>query len=488
MDELEPLDITPETHFLDSTRNSRFGWKRSLRELVDNSFDGNADCIEIRKSRRTLEIADDGCGSSDLQAFFRLGTHVRKKSTKLGRYGVGLKEAAIWLWGRTTISTSDGKYIRSVNVCWDEVRRSGKWHSGRPTIEEASKESCRDATLLAISGTVVLFRDIEKPFKGFDDAIDDLGYTFHPALSSGKQIRVIEGKKRRRIKPFQRPELSHLIDRTMDLQIGKELQPRNVRIVAGVVPEGGANPFGGFNICYEHRCIMNTSDPCRDFSSARFFSWVYLQEPWPLTKNKDDLGDKEELFSLLYETCYDVLKAAHDARDSIELKELEEELTGLVKSYVRGQNGKKRTRRTGTEQGEPRVTPADPNRKPRKPVQHVSSVSEKPGDFIPLTTGSRVLIDYVTGQEEIAIAELGRQIRVKLSRDHPGIVRARENRDLLKAIVITSICIVAATEECKTKGTKYTGSLIRGGPTREAFLKQYTEFLNSQFEETVLVD
>lgn len=86
-------DFTPKSHLLESHTNNNMPWWQALAELIDNALDANAKSVSIIVAGKTLTVKDDGNGVEDVLSLFRLGEHRKSKSTKLGRYGGGVRYA-----------------------------------------------------------------------------------------------------------------------------------------------------------------------------------------------------------------------------------------------------------------------------------------------------------------------------------------------------------------------------------------------------------
>src|SRR5215813_13725045 len=181
------MDITPLYEIVNSLRHQGHTWKILFAELVDNSFDAGAARAEILLGPgKKITVIDDGNGCSDIAAMLRLGGKQRHRTTVSGRYGVGLKEVAIQLWGKTTIQTvakTDGR-LRRIAIDWPSLNG---WLVSDPIEEEP------DGNL----GTNIQFSNISKIPPVRDQVCEDLGYLFSPAILKGKQIIVVRGAEKR---------------------------------------------------------------------------------------------------------------------------------------------------------------------------------------------------------------------------------------------------------------------------------------------------
>jgi K+-sensing histidine kinase KdpD len=106
--EYQDQEAPPSTAILTATRSdsNMYLWK-ALAEIIDNAFDHRATEVIIQSSddSTTLTIEDNGDGCSDANRMVQLGSHFRnvKSGNAIGRYGIGLKEASVWLCDRMDI-------------------------------------------------------------------------------------------------------------------------------------------------------------------------------------------------------------------------------------------------------------------------------------------------------------------------------------------------------------------------------------------------
>ncbi len=117
------MNIQPKPAMLDSKRNANMGWPIALSELIDNAFDAGATNVSIRFGPgKRVSVTDNGCGCDSPESMLTLGDHYRRKSTRLGRYGVGAKDAALWLWGKWVIKTTVADTCLKFSIDWSSRR------------------------------------------------------------------------------------------------------------------------------------------------------------------------------------------------------------------------------------------------------------------------------------------------------------------------------------------------------------------------------
>ena len=121
---------------IESMRDLGYSLKTALADIIDNSITANARSIEIfantSSSNCQLVVVDDGCGmdEDEILAAMRPGSQspaTMRKSTDLGRFGLGLKTASFSQCRRlTVVSRKDG---RTSCAAWDldDVVKTDDW-------------------------------------------------------------------------------------------------------------------------------------------------------------------------------------------------------------------------------------------------------------------------------------------------------------------------------------------------------------------------
>lgn len=325
------MDITPHVEYLRALRHQKIRWAVLLGELLDNSLDAAAARVEVQLGpNRQISIRDDGVGCKDVSAMLTLGGRHSHATTKLGRYGIGLKDAALYLWGTTTIETSCKGETRKVCVDWSKVEgRDGRWVAPDAIVSGASDRS----------GTNITFSKIEKNLPAADALIDELGWMFAPALLSGKQI-VIRGKHSSVCKPYCLPPLVDVVESQFDVQ------GRGVRLRCGIVADGHANKRPGFTFQHGHRSIMTSALGAGSLSTSRIAGIVELDEKWSLAKNKDDITEfNDELGAAIFERCESMLRKADLQASTLESSLLSDQVSEQLTAALRGVAALRRERR-----------------------------------------------------------------------------------------------------------------------------------------------
>lgn len=189
---------------IQSLRHLGYDNYSAIADIVDNSFDADAQEVKIivRKKDKEIEIfiADNGDGMSEeiLGQAIRLGSDTPKNAeSDLGKFGMGLCTATLSICRQTTVLTKsrDNELLKAVNDV-DEVIRSSAFISflGPPDATDIALfneflGSTEHGTIICLkncdnlansSNTTILSNKIKK----------ELAQTFRYFLKSGRRIYV----------------------------------------------------------------------------------------------------------------------------------------------------------------------------------------------------------------------------------------------------------------------------------------------------------
>ena len=301
-------------------------WKIALSEAIDNSFDSGSNWVRIVfASKNQLEIIDDGLGCADIEKMLTIGLHMRQASTKLGRFGVGLKELACWLWGEIVIQTVHSGVMRKASVDWEKLAKQKDWNIPDPSARSAVQEE---------RGTRLTFRKTTRNNPGDISAIaDELGYIFAPALWQGKQIAIEFGRKKLTVVAWKLPEFDGDVVKDTFYVNGKRGES-----VVGVVTVDALNTRKGLTFIHETRQLLNSALGSMGRSVARVCGIVILGPEWKLGKNKDAIQDTDdqmkELEKEIFSRCEDVFRRADRQSEMLRNSALEGAVTKCLQSLV----------------------------------------------------------------------------------------------------------------------------------------------------------
>ena len=401
-------------NILEAIRSSGKTWLEILGELCDNSFDAGASRVDIEFHRGDkIVVTDDGNGCDDIERMLTLGDHYGQPTTSLGVYGVGLKDAACSLWGKLGIETVKGGVMRSAYVDWQGLVDSRSWRVPAPVETDAPP---------SVKGTKLTFLNVGKGSpRNHKRLVDDLSFTFAPALASGKTISIaILSRTPKLITAWQTPRMQHT-------QKGSfELQGRPVSFFVGVVPDGVKNERMGMTYRFRHRTIKTTLAGLGEFDTTRICGIVDLGRGWRLGRNKTEVVDAHlgELYREIYERCEGFLRFADDAARRHRKDDIEGRVSEQLRVLLR-----KEKRQKGDSHGSHGRGNGERARNPRTTQPDNGTGARRRGGlrmrFAPLS-------------ERVAEYDADAKI-VKLNEDHPFIAAAREGGGNIKVLVMACV-------------------------------------------------
>jgi hypothetical protein len=336
----EKIYVGPSPALLHSIAEQNSSWKLVLGELIDNAFDAGATHVELTfegSGKNSKFIArDNGIGCSDLRTLLCLGQHTKQGTTKLGRYGIGAKDAFLWI-GRaeSTVqinSTRVGK-TRTARADWMELIRSGEWEIPPEDFQERDALPGEQGTTICIRSSRM--REIVHG-KRWADLVEDVGFIYAPAIKQGRQITLRPPAQKsvpQPVKGYQSPELE---PDKIDTEI--EVSGKRARVYAGIVPRGVPNRRAGISYTYGFRVIIPASTHgCGSYDFTRIAGIVDLGEGWVLSKNKDSItANEEELYAAVFDTIEPLLKRAETVGRQLESAAFEHRANERFQSMVGG--------------------------------------------------------------------------------------------------------------------------------------------------------
>jgi hypothetical protein len=414
------VDITPHVELLYALRNQNFKQSTLLAELIDNSLDADASRVELYIGpKKQIRIVDDGVGCKDIGAMLTLGSRYAHKTTKLGRYGIGLKDAALYLWGITTIETVHKGELRYVAVNWPELESSGKWSVPDAVVSSANGKL----------GTTITFSQITRNLPTVEGMADELGHVFAPALMAGRQIVIVNRGIRKPCVAYQLPPLTDVVEAVFSVE------GRGVRLRAGIMLDSHASKRWGFTYQHGHRSIiMNSALGSNGLSVKRIAGVVELDDKWALSKNKDDITElRDELEAAVYEHCSAMLRKADTKARTLESTALADEVSRRLSEALKqaGAARKREARDKGDSTGT--VLPKETGRKRRR----ASKVHDIEGAVERVSRGGIKLEwdDNITG---LGVVDLpGSQITLNSSLEFLARLRRDENADAIAILAFT---------------------------------------------------
>ena len=321
--EILRMDVTPELHLMDSKESENVGWHDALAELIDNSLDAGAMRVEIALNGKRLAVKDDGTGVKSIESLVKFGSHKPHKTTSLGRYGVGLKDAWMYFGPRICVETVCGGTATTLELDRSQIKMiDGRWVAPDPVSTASNMPT----------GTVIAFDPLKSDRRSPQlSAIEKLGWTFMPAIQDGRQIIYTQRNKRIPVKAFDIPALCERIETRFDVG-GK-----TVELIAGVMQEGARNPYPSLWISYGHRIVTACTIGCGNYSAAKIAGVIRLGHGWKLTPHKNDLAElTDELDQAIFGVLEPMLQRASKLIEDIASNQLRTQLEASLNSALAG--------------------------------------------------------------------------------------------------------------------------------------------------------
>jgi len=335
-------------------RQASYTWKKIICELIDNSFDAQANNVSLEfPGGGVFRIVDDGIGTSDLMRLITLGKRYEHESNNVGKYGVGCKHALIWLWGVSKLESEckSGRTVLEVN--WPMIA-SGE--TSYPT-------SVVNVPMKGKTGTRIECR-ADRTSPKWQQLIEDLSATYSPGIESGKTICIKYQKQSEKLSTVIWPKTTEEIDDVI------EAAGRPIRVRMGIIEDGHDNPYErGFSFERDYRVIKQSLLGANGFSANRVAARITLGKEWELSTNKDDFCEfEEELAEAIHNHCYDLLKRASDQAITYEESQFNQELAHDVMATI-GAMKTRREKREPSSQETGTVEPVSTGRKRRTAMQ-----------------------------------------------------------------------------------------------------------------------
>jgi hypothetical protein len=311
-------DFTPKAHLLESHTSNNMPWWQALAELIDNALDANAKRVSIEVAGRSLIIRDDGNGVEDVLSLFRLGEHKKSKSTKLGRYGVGAKDAWLSCSDVMKVTSVRNGIKTSLQVDYKSLI-TNNWQGDDPQSEPTELPSGTTLEFKLRSGT-------RPPHK---EAIDKVAWAFTPAIKNGIQILYGKPSQREVVKPCEIPDLQDVVESSFDID-GK-----SVHIRIGILPNGTTMPRGPFWLAHGHRIITPTSIGSKPGCGEKIGGIITLGDGWKLSRHKDDLTEnKDRLEQEIATRIEHITQKASSIAQTIEIAGLRTQIQMLIDTVI----------------------------------------------------------------------------------------------------------------------------------------------------------
>lgn len=432
------IDITPTVRgSLRAQVVANLSWKACLAELIDNAFDAGSPNVrlEFGPGGKYLRVVDTGSGFADLKQAVRLGRHDEHASTRLGRYGVGLNDASLWIGSADSvlrIETIAKRRYHFIRIDWAALGERDNWRLPADAYRERAAADGETGSIIHIEPCNRAIPEGER----WSDLERDLSYLFAPGMEAGKQITIqskVASRSAHILRPPEEPRFSETVEGT--IVVGE----RTVLVRAGILQAGESCRWAGMTYVSGHRVIKEAGiKGCGGMNYDRLVGRATLDRQWKLTRNKDDFAEHAEaLYGAVFEVIRPLLeKIEQRARKmswSDTLASTEQRLNQWLAPGIETENNAKATRtRTGQKSGtvEPKGTPR----------RHRQAARPQPGHTFMIQPGIQVKIVLADLEgATLGQADYDRELNcavVRLNQNQPVVMRAvKSNDDVFLALV-----------------------------------------------------
>lgn len=409
------MNISPDVNLLRSLRGERIDYGVLIGEGVDNAFDADATSINIFFSDEEIEFRDNGRGITQdhIEKLFSLGAHGPMPTTRLGRFGIGIKTHAVRVGDILSVdSTSVDGRVRA-HCDWRQVLKSRAWEAPDPRWSPVAVGSLTETRI-----TIASLRPGAPKFS-LDKCFDDLAMRFYPAIAEGRQI-IVNGMA---VPLLSDPPMTDIVEQELVLSEG-----RAARVRAGLLVNVPSR-LNRVHVSYEHRVIMPAQPfGCDEYSGLmKMFARVQLLgKNWHLARFKDDLADEGEREEL-EEAVLEVLRPILEKCTKASMFQRVDEISQLINDMVPEEFAASRPKRK-------RAPKEQPPSKPKSPHGIVDPAASTPNGPAKAKRPphDRLLITFDGNDKDHGIGEFqpGRPHRVDLSPDNPLIKRLVSHRDM----------------------------------------------------------
>ncbi|MEN4950804.1 ATP-binding protein [Stenotrophomonas sp. TWI819] len=179
MMDVETLLVVPDpVSLMESMRAVGYSVESAIADIVDNSLSADARRIDVQydaTSSPYVAVLDDGLGmeASELTDAMRHGSTNptdARRSSDLGRFGLGLKTASLSQARKLTVVSKKNGVLSARRWDLDVVRELSAWRVVVPNESELSTLPMYRNLLEQASGTLVIWQELDRLTAGATDA------------------------------------------------------------------------------------------------------------------------------------------------------------------------------------------------------------------------------------------------------------------------------------------------------------------------------
>lgn len=336
------MKLIPKPHMLKSIRSRNWHLAGAIEELVDNSL-GHGEATNVKvviDNAHGIAVVDDGIGIDDINRIFRFGdASAHDKLSEIGQYGVGAKNATIYLGDIVLVRTiRDGRYHK-MTVDWKAVERSEEWPNAYAGKGRAAGPDERGTHVL-VAGLASYYH-----LNTTEKLARDLGQVFAPAMRAGVQITVAHRLKRTgqeqviNVEPFDPPDMTDEITITGTVESKKHGTLRwtgRAGLSASLTER-----YNGVHIAFGHRVIETTREPFYGESAPTLYCEVQLDDttPWKhsLSEHKDKVvHNRADLVKDIYGQIRELLEKSSEEAAYVALQGMTAPIETRMTRALRG--------------------------------------------------------------------------------------------------------------------------------------------------------
>jgi Histidine kinase-, DNA gyrase B-, and HSP90-like ATPase len=286
--ELYYLNVPPSTGEIKAMIHATsMDLKTCVAELIANSIDQDPTEIALSLDRKkpAFTISDNGNGCPALEKMIRIGTHVPSKKDTIGRFGVGFKDAVIWLGDYVTIDSMTRKGKKQMAIAdWQEMISLDSWNVG------FRNDSARE-----MHGVTVEVTDLRgHRFRAWNQVSRYVAELFSAAIDAGITIAV-DGKT---VQSIPQPLLTDAVE------FEGTFGGLGFKGVAGILVDKKSG-VSGWEIRYSPQtiCLGYAKAGFGTYSSQGFYGRFYMvdaDKKWKLNRNKTASDDLEDVLNCEY--------------------------------------------------------------------------------------------------------------------------------------------------------------------------------------------
>jgi hypothetical protein len=277
--------IPPSTKSIDAMiHNESMTLRKAVSELLANALDQGAKWIDVSNSADAFEVTDDGNGCPrTTREMLRLGEHFsNSQRSTIGRFGVGFKDAVIWLGDRVEVNSLNLLGHQSAaRADWQEMIRIGDWDA--KFLEDSDRNE--HGVTIRVTGLR------QERFDRWDEVPEYISSLYSAAIDAGVIITV-DGVK---IKSIPHPILEDMAE------FHGEYQGRLFEGICGILVDR-KSARSGWDVRWGHLTIYNgyQKEGFHNYSPQGFYGRLLLKDnvsKWTLSRNKGEIAELAKLLN-----------------------------------------------------------------------------------------------------------------------------------------------------------------------------------------------